>query len=403
VKSGILVKFVQCSTEPASGAISWFKLEDYIPSIVESFANAMKAKERAIVFARRNAVVEEAAERFHKLTSEEPAVVTGVKTLFPGKELLEQRREQGKLFVFGNYSIELGIDLRRIPFGIIYGVYLGEIVQRLGRIGRGDVDQAEVVLPVPSSYESTAKRFVEEHGGRVSYGEFIELLRWIMPVKLGVEAFGTEFITEHKLGKLRVYTPLATYVLTLVALWEYVEELRTLCQEFVEVADTLEILSIFPWLRKVSKSASVLVPIASFRITTSVPYVRDGIEDYASLSTLLGNYDVEYIDGKLVIRGASKKSLKDILCLKCSYLPYSLFDTVMPSNLLLALIKNCISEDSRRSVLYKVLKDYPIPIYIAEPMAKSDKGEVYQVFNAFGYAVRVDLTLGGVAFYLLLL
>ena len=399
VKSRALVRFVQCSTGPASGAVSWLKLEDHIPSIVETFADVMKVKERAIVFARRNAVVEESAKRFHKLTGEEPAVVTGVKTVFPGKELLEQRREQGKLFVFGNYSIELGIDLRKIPFSIVYGVYLGEVVQRLGRIGRGDVDQAEVVLPIPSGYVSAVKRFVEEHRSGASYWELVELLSWIMPEKLGIEALGSEFVMKHKLGKLRVYLPLATYMLTLVALWEYVEELRKLCQKFVEVVNDLGIPSIFPWLRKVSKSANVLVPIASFRIATSVPYVRDGIEDYASLSTLLGNYDVEYVDGKLVIRGVSKKNLQNVLYLKCRYLPYSFFDTVVPSNLFLAFRKNCISEDSRRSVLYRVLRDYPIPVYIAEP----NEDEVYQVFNAFGYAVRAELTMGGIAFYLLIL
>ena len=398
VKSKTLVRFVPCPTKSVSGAVSWFKLEDHIPSIVEAFADAMKSRERAIVFARRDAVVEEAAECFHMLTREEPVVVTGIKTRFLGKELLEQRREQGRLFVFGNYSIELGIDLRKIPFGIVYGVYLGEIVQRLGRIGRGDVNQVEVILPVPSSYAPTVKRLVEEHGGRVSYGKLIELLSWIMPEKLGIEAFGTEFVMKHNVGKLRVYLPLATYVLTLVALWEYVEELRKLCQKFVGIADALGIPSIFPWLRKVSKSASVLVPIASFRVAASVPYVRDGIEDYASLSTLLGNYNVEYINGKLFIRGVSKKSLQSVLCLQCRYLPSSLFDTVMPSNLLLTLIKNCI-ESSRDSVVYKVLKDYPIPVYVMQ----SDEGEVYQVFNAFGYAVSVELTIGGGVFYLLLL
>jgi len=397
VKSGTVVRFVPCQTGQDSGAISWFMVEDHIPGIVEELASEIRSRERAIVFGRRNAVVEEAAEAFCRVTGEEPVVVTGVKTKFPGKELLEQRRESGRLYVFGNYSVELGIDLRRIPFGVVYGVYLGEVVQRLGRVGRGDVDRAEVVIPIPSGYRQDVEQFVEKHGNRVGYQRFVELLRDIMPEKLGVEVYGTEFATRHKLGKLRVYLPLATYVLTLVALWEHVEELRRLCKRFAEVVDALEIPGIFRWMKKVSKSADVLVPLASFRVTTSVPYRRDGIEDYAPLSTLLGNYDVRYENGRLVIEGTSKKSLQGVLALGCRRLPRELFDTLLPSNLLLLLMEESFTDNSRRTVLYRVLKDYPIPVYVA-PVE-----EDYGVFNAFGYAIRVEIAMEGKAFYLLTL
>jgi len=394
VKSKALVKFVPCSTKAVSGVVSWFKVEECISNLVEEFADEIKSRGRAIIFGRRNAVVEEAAEVFYNATGEEPAVVTGVKTRFPGKELLEQRKESGKLFVFGNYSIELGIDLRRIPFGIVYGVCVGEVIQRLGRIGRGDVDQAEIVIPIPCEYKSTVTRFVEKHGSKMSYEKFIELLGEIMPRVLGIESYGTKFITRHNLGRLRIYLPLATYILTLVVLWEYTEELRKLCQRFTEIVEALDIPIIFYWLKKVSKSAEVLIPVASFRITTSVPYVRDGVEDYASLSTLLGNYDVEYANGKLTIKGVFRKSLQDVLSLKCKYLPKGLFDTVLPSSLLLTLTENNLSGDT---VLYKILKNYPIPVYVA-PFR-----EDYEVFNAFGYAIRVELIMEDRSFYLIIL
>ena len=397
VKSRTVVKFALCAIKPASGPEAWFKLEECVPALVEKLAGVIAASRRAIVFGRRNAVVEEAAEAFYRLTGEEPVVVTGVRTRFPGKELLEQRKEAGKLYVFGNYSIELGVDLRRIPFGIVYGVYLGEVVQRLGRIGRGDIDQAEVVIPTPIGYAPNIEEFTRKHAGRASYEELVMLLREVLPERLGVEVYGTKLVMRHKLGKLRIYLPLASYTLTMMGLWEHVEELRNLCRRFVEIADVLSVPDIFPWLRKVSKSADVLVPIASFRVTTSVPYTRDGIEDYASLSSLLGNYDIEYADGKLRIKGVAKKSLRDVLYLKCRSLPSGLFDLALSSSLLMTLIDSKVAPSSKQTVLYKLLKDYSIPVYVA-PVSES-----YELFNAFGYAIRVELAMEDTCFYFLIL
>jgi len=397
VRSRAIVRFVPCYATPSSGAVAWFKVEDCIPEIVKRFAHEVKARERAIVFARRNAVVEEATEQFYAVTGEEPTVVTGVRTRFPGKEMLEQRKDSGKMFVFGNYSVELGVDLRKMPFGIIYGVYIGEVVQRLGRVGRGDVEQAEVVIPIPAGYAPSVAQFVERYGSRLTYESFIELLRNVMPERLGVEVYGAKFVMRHKLGKLRVYLSIATYMLTVIALWEYTEELRKLCRKFVEVMNALGVPSIFNWLRKVPKRAEVLVPIASFRIAPTVPYLRDGVEDYTSLSTLLGNYDVEYADGKLVVKGVSKKSLQSVLSLRCRFKPSGIeFDAITLSTDLIKAVSKAVVEEDRGTPLYRVLRDHPIPVYTAQP------NEDYSILNAFGYALRIELVTGA-TFYLLIL
>ena len=394
VKSKTIVKFIPIPVKPSAGPISWFKIEDYLPNIIKELAHKIVSRGRAIVFGRRNAIVESSAEIFHKETNEVPAVITGVKTRFLGKEVLEERKESGKLFVFGNYSIELGVDLRKIPYGIVYGVYVGEVIQRFGRIGRGDVEQAEVIIPVPIGYASNLLYFTSKNGKEVSYEEFTKLLNEILPERLGIESYGTKYIMRHKIGKLRIYLPLASYILTLLMLWEYTIELKKLCQKFVDLIESLEITKVSPWLRKVSKSTHVLLPFASFRITTSIQYVRGNIEDSASLSTLLGNYDVIYRNGKLEIKGVSKKSLKNVMTLYCRYSPNGLYDIVISSKLLMKILGRDIMGNE---VLRKILKEKEIPLYIA-PI-----DEDYEVFNAFGYAIRVNITVGGKIFYMFLL
>ena len=394
VKSRTIVKFIPIPVKPSAGPISWFKMEDYLPIIVGELAQDIVFRGRAIVFGRRNAIVESSAEVFHKETNEVPAVITGVKTRFLGKEVLEERKESGKLFVFGNYSIELGVDLRKIPYGIVYGVYVGEVIQRFGRIGRGDVDQAEVIIPVPIGYAGNILHFISKNGKEVSYEEFTKLLSEILPERLGMESYGTKYIMKHKIGKLRIYLPLATYILTLLMLWEYTIEFKRLCQKFVNLVESLEIPKVFPWLRKISKTSRVLLPLASFRITAFIQYVRDNIEDFASLSTLLGNYDVIYRNGRLEIKGVSKKSLKDVMTLYCRYSPNGLYDIVISSGLLMKILGRNIMGNE---VLRKILKEKEVPLYIA-PI-----DEDYEIFNAFGYAIRVNILAGGKVFYMLLL
>ena len=396
VKSRTIVYFIPTSTKFRVGSISWFMIEEELPYLVKEYASRMLSYERIIVFGRRSATVEKCAEVFQSLTNEKPAVITGVKPSanFHGREILEERREYGKLFVFGNYSVELGVDLRKISFGIVYGVYLGEIIQRMGRIGRGDVEKAEVLIPIPSGYLSSINNFIYKVGHEIDYRTFIDLLREIIPEKLSIETYGTSFIMNHKIGKIRIYLPLATYIITLAMLWEYTMEYRKLCQKFVSIVDRLELKEMFNWMRdKVSKAPRVLVPLASFRLATSIPYVRDGIEDRASLSTLIGNYELAYRNGKLEIKGISKKSLGKVLTLNSQY-QFNIEDIVISSKFLLS-IKDIISKGD--NILLNILKNYDIPLYIA-PLDQD-----YKLFNVFGYAIRIELTAGGRVFYMLLL
>jgi len=394
VKSRTVVELVPVSTNPLSGAVAWFKVEDFIPKIVETYKERMLSSGRAMVFARRNAVVEEAAERFSKLTGKTPAVVTGVRTRFPGKELLEERKNGGELFVFGNYSIELGVDLRTLRFGLVYGVSLGEVVQRFGRIGRGDVEEAHIVIPMPQGYANTIESRVNSVGREMDYTTFINILSEVMPQRLGVEVFGTGFVMKHKVGKLRLYAPLAGYILTQIYMWEYHEFLQRLCKVFIDVVEKLNITDIFSWLRKVSKTPEVLIPLASFRITYAVPYVRvvekheekvETAEDSASFSTLLGNYDVEHTDGKIVIKGPSKKPLLEVLSLDCSYSPRGVYDTVITSDFLLDLLGKAVKGNK---VLLNVFIEKPVPLYVAPPDVDAE------MFVAYGYALKFKLPNG---------
>jgi len=394
IKSKAIVDFVPVRTNPTTGVKAWFRIEEFIPKIIEMYKDVIVASSRAILFARRDAVVEEAAMLFNTITNKTPAVVMGIKTVFPGKEILEEKKSDGELFVFGNYSIEIGVDLRAIRFGLVYGISVGEIVQRIGRIGRGDVEEAHVVIPVPQGYTETIKLSIDKAGGEVDYTAFINILSEVMPQRLGIDLYGTDFIMKHKVGKIRIYAPLATYILTQIFMWEYHEELQKLCREFMKFLEKLRIVDIFDWLDNVSKTPEVLIPLTSFRISYTVPYIRtvkkspektEKIEDSASLSTLLGNYDVEYAEGKIFIKGISKKSLLEIFSLHCSYSPKGLYDTIIPSDFLLHILGKAVKGNN---ILIGILKNISAPLYVAPP------GMDAEIFVAYGYAIVFELPNG---------
>ena len=406
IKSKAIVEFIPYPTNPLAGVISWFKLEDTLPLVVEQKAYEIASSKRAIVFGRRNAIVEENAKIFYNKSGKIPVVITGIKppSKFYGKEILEERKDKGELYVFGNYSVELGVDLKKIKYGIVYGVYLGEVVQRFGRIGRGDVDEAYVVIPIPLGYGSTL-RFWD--GKEIDYNMFVgEVLDKILPQTLGITTVGSEFILKSKIGKARLYLPLATYIAVMSFLWEYIEDYQKLCKAFVMFCNKLQVTNIFKWLKfKVSKSPNVLVPIVSFRIATSIPYIRDGERGEASLSTLLANYEVVMDSEHKVLRivHIMKKRVREELSIRqrIRYMPKELGDCIISSKLFMKLMKRKISDD----LLPRILENWDIPIYIAIPNSSREK-EVYSLFNAFGYAIMVSPHRGKVeegTYYLLLL
>jgi len=399
VRSKVIVEIVPIESGYQRGSIAWLKIEDSLPELVKTYSDKISRYGRAIIFSRRNSTVEECARLFYEITGKTPTVVTGVEppSFAKGKDELEVKKDYGELYIFGNYSVELGVDLKNMPCGIIYGSYLGEFIQRLGRIGRGDVEEAWVVIPVPKYYEDQLKVL---EGMEITYEDFIKKFSEVIEPKLGVEIYGEQFIWDHKLGKIRMYIPLASYLLYQVALWEYSEAVKRLCEKFLSVIDKLNMTKELKWLFKIQKSADVLLPLAAFRLSPSVRYKREGVEDEASLSTLLGNYCVEYKDNKLIVKEVCKKSLPDVLTLKVHSLNVfrNTYDLILDSKLLFQLIDRETEKEKREKgevrksegndVLLRILMHYGMPVYVAKPYHGYD--DIYEILHAFGYAIKVE-------------
>ena len=344
-------------------------------------------------FSRRNSIVEVSARVFHERTGKIPVVVTGVRPPkdFLGREALEERRSFGELFVFGNFSVELGIDLRRIRCGIVHGATLGEIIQRIGRIGRGDVDEAWIGIVMPKIYVS---HFSDLNEKVVSYNEFVEKLSQVIAQTLPVETCGESFIRSSSIGKIRMYLPLTSFLLYQIALWEYHEDVKKLVKKMIEMFNRLGVddKNLEP-LRK-ADSPEILIPLAFMRRGDYVRYVRDGVEDEASITTLLGNYDVKYENGRVVIKGVEKKPLYKLMTL-----------TAVDASARAIREKSGRITSSKQALrdirlegdetLLKILRNRDIPLYITK-----EENNCMKVLTAFGHAIEIesqfsDMTKGG--------
>ena len=431
IRSKTVVEFYPVVTKPESGIIAWLQLDEALPSIVQNKIGEMRKKGRAIVFGRRVATVEESASVFYKETGIPPIVVTGVKPKQPflGKDALPERRKSGELHLFGNYSIELGIDLANIRYGIVIGSYHGEIVQRFGRIGRGEVKDVKIIIPCPIGYIYYLKEKIKKHGSLVNYWVFVNnILSTIVPRRLSITAIGTRAILHHRIGKLRVYLPLASFMLVQIfRMKDKPEDLKEVCSEFIRVVNALKIKRIFKWLSvKVSKNSEVLTHIASFRITLTIPYIREEelnelIDESKlpehSIMTLLANYEVKLRRGKygrlMLILGKPKKKriaklaeFPLISLTKENTLLSSFFGNVMSSNVLFSCLRGrkrgivlqYLSHDAK--ILYQILQEYNIPIYIAKPLEK--RNSLLDILQAYGYAIRFESS-GEPQAYLLML
>jgi len=398
VKGRTTVEFYPVSTEPTRGPTAWLKAGEAVPGIVEEYRDSIVASGRAVVFAGRAAVAEEAADRFRRATGKTPAVITGVRTGYPGEEALWGRESGVEAFVFTSYPL-------LVPgagFGIACGAGLSEVVQRLGRVGRGGVYEALAVIPVPRAYADTIRSRVERAGGEVDYAGLIEILGEVMPGEPGAEALGTGFIMGHKLGKLRLYAPLAAWILTQIYTMGHPVELQKLCRVFIDIVDRLGVGEIFGWLeRAVDKSPEVLIPIASFRISYAVPYARPTergvVEGTASLSTLLGDYRASYDrEGKKVaVEGVSKRPLPVAFTMSCRYVPREHLGIIVRSDRFIDEMKRAVYGNY---VLISVLRDRPVPLYIAPLDEGGELSKAYETLTAHGYAIRFELP-GGRAFY----
>jgi len=393
IKSKMIIEILPSESFESSGFIAWITSEDDLPKIVDELSDKIVSCERAIIFSRRNSVVEVSARVFYERTGRIPVVVTGVRPPkdFLGREALEERRSFGELFVFGNFSVELGIDLRRIRCGIVHGATLGEIIQRIGRIGRGDVDEAWIGIVMPRIYVS---RFGDLDEKTISYGEFVEKLSQVAPQKLPVEKYGESYVWSSSIDRIRMYLPLTSFLLYQSALWEYHEDVKKLVRKMIEIFDRLEIdgRDLEP-LRKID-TPEILIPLAFMRRGDYVRYVRDGVEDEASMTTLLGNYDVEYENGRVVIKGVEKRSLHNLMTL-----------TAVDASAGALREKSGRITSTRQALrdirlegdetLLKILRNRDIPIYITK-----EENNYIKILTAFGHAIEIksqfsDTTRGG--------
>ncbi|MEM1528201.1 MAG: DEAD/DEAH box helicase [Sulfolobales archaeon] len=417
VKGRTIVELYPVETG-AYGAPAWFEADKSLPSVVEDKAEEIVKYERAMILSRRVYSVEKAAECFHRETRRTPAVVTGVVPPpgFYGKDALVERRATGELYVFGNYAVELGVDLQNIRYSIVVASNLGELVQRMGRSGRGNVDSKSVVL-VPRCYIDEITKRLKSRGA-VNYRELIEAFSWIMPDEHIVKKLGNEVMLYWNIGKLRVYLPLATHVLILFL--RYMDkpmDLKPVLQDFVNTASVLGFnREFFSWInRRVSRNQEVLVELAAFRLSPTVPYTRyiDGghVDGEANPVTLLSNYDVELdTSGKfrVVIKKPSEKSVKNVSEVNLNHpnrsLMLSFNDTVLPFKLLLKILGG---ERLVSNVLIRILEAINAPVYFIytrenEKTAETDRVHLLEILHVYGQAIALKHS-GDVYAYMLLL
>ena len=392
------VEFIPIKTK-MFGPISWLLLDEYLPNIIAEKVHEIKNAKRAIIFGRRIYSVEKAATIFRDKTGITPVVITSIKPPegFLGREYLIEKKEQGDLYVFGNYSIELGIDLSNIQYSIVIASSRGEFVQRMGRSGRGGMN-SKLVVPIPSHYFSEVINHLSSNQSNISYWSFLEILSLVLPSEIIVKEVGSRAIIYHRLGKLRIYLPLASLVLSVLHRFrDKPEDIKKMLSEFVRIVDIIRISRIFRWMRtRVSKNLNTLTDIASFRIAPSTPYARkessiDAIDGEASFITLLANYAVslDRRKGKLVLilHYPHKKSVRYVSVLDMRILDKdlleSLYGMVITSNKLLKILP---IETRIRNPIITILREYPIPVYVAKPHT------VVELLHVFGHAIRLDVS-----------
>jgi len=407
-----------------TGPIAWFETDSHLPQVVDVKASEIENYKRVIVLGRRIWSVVEAAKEFHKRTGKTPVVVTGVAPPldFHGRDALVERKTNGELYVFGNYAVELGVDLQNIYYSIVIASNLGELVQRMGRSGRGGVD-SKIVVPVPNAYLS---EIVKKLRGKntISYSELIEFFSWIMPYEHIVKALGNKTAMAWNINKLRAYLPLATHVLVLLLRYrDKPMDLKPVLQDFVNMAGMLGIDDqFFSWLsNKVSRNREVLVELASFRLSPSVPYARYGskeqVDGEANPITLFSNYDVD-LDGtgkfRVIIKEPMQKAVRDVAVIEMIHPPTnsllsSLNDAVIPFRLLLdILIKSRKSPKRSRLLsdpLIKVLEAMNVPIYFIyarENTVDTNRIRLLEILHVYGLTLALKCSGEAYAYMLLL-
>ncbi|MEM0014078.1 MAG: DEAD/DEAH box helicase [Candidatus Nezhaarchaeales archaeon] len=407
IRGKTIVELVSIKTKRA-GYPAWIELDEWLPTIVGSKSQEILKHKRALVFGRRVYSVEKSAKMFNENTGVAPTVVMGLTSPsgFHGKEELVAKRASGDLYVFGNYAVELGVDLQNIFYSIISATSLGELVQRMGRSGRGGID-SKVIILIPQSYANTLITHRLKGKSTIQYSEFVNALSWVMAEESVIKKLGDGVILRSRVGKLRLYLPLSNYILLSVMRHrDKPRDLKPVLSEFMKTLQTIEIdRKFFLWLRKrVSKNPDVLVELASFRLSPSVPYVRAGsrnqIDGESSPITLLSNYEVEVDTSsgfRLVIKDVKRSKIKDVVTVGMRApnreVLSSISESILPSRLAIELTGVVNSQ------LVEILKRMKVPLYV-----KYTRGEepVFEVLRAYGEAIALECS-GEVYAYLLLL
>lgn len=394
--------------DTVTGPIGWPQVDSRLPDVVMMKIDELRTKERFIVLGRRTSSVEQAAKIFHEKTGREPIIVTGIEhPIYPGRSEISKRKEVGDLPLFGNFAVEIGVDIKNVYYGIISAATPGELIQRAGRIGRGP-QVSKVLIPVPKPYYHDV---VRRMAGNTSpgYEEALQAIAGTMRVRHPAAMILDRMALNHPLGKTRLYIPLGALALSILASDKVRDRaarlaieryLRILKTAFYGEQDELWILT------RMSRTPHTLSSLASFRITWSLPYTRmtGGVEvkGEAAWSSILSNFEVIRLEGSIVvINGPNRKKVRDILELKVTKKAEEagdITDSVLPGFLAAELLSiKSENQDSRdKKILASLIASTKHPFYIATP------SKDYEVLQAYGYTVKiVHKDDGGTVAYLI--
>ena len=391
--------------------VKWLLTDTGLPQVVRIRSREIIEAGRAYIFGRRPAMVELSAEAFEEETGETPIVVTGVNhERYPGKEALQAVRESGKAYIFGNYSVEIGLDLKDVNYAIVTGGYVGEIIQRIGRVGRKGSD-SRVVLLVPSEYyNSLLKRLSRIN----TMEEFASVLSEYLHHRIPGLAWVDSMMRQNILARARAYLALTLAFLGLLGEFEagklsdtsireasemYLKVLRMI--DYDEVEDFL--------LRRVARTPEVIEKLASFRTGWIVRYRRGDIEGEASLLTLLANYKTEMGDNDVVMLGEPerKSATIDVIIGSSGSLGY-FHGYIVPAKFLMRYCNLKLHPiRTREEVLEKIMRRSSTPLYVFIKQRAVEEGEnkkleemVYTILSHFSQAILLKSPNGNVVGYL---
>ena len=371
------------------GPVSWLSADAKLPEVVKAKAGELKKARRFYVFGRRTSTLEDAARKYAEATGEKPILVTGVEhPEYVGKEALKRRRREGPLPLFGNFSVEIGLDLQNVNYAIVSAGSLGELIQRMGRVGRRGSNSKVVVL-VPAHYHA---ELVDRLGGKlISMEEFQKTLGLFMDRELLPSRLLSRRILEMNIGRAKIYLTTGLAVLSVLAAGEKLADtaVSKMLSRYLHILKVTGAETVRTWLAgRVVHTPEILQHLASFRSTWTIRYRRGGIEGEASLTTVLTNYTITRVGrGTVELGDPERGRVGDILTLEIlAQPPCWLIDAVAPAWLVAEVLRVDIhSSNPSHRTLAQLLKKSNAPVYVAQP----DDPYMYRLMNSYGYAIAL--------------